>query len=47
VSIPLKRLAEPIEMAQTVLFLASDESSYITGHVVPVDGGSTAGTLIF
>ena len=46
-SIPLKRLAEPIEMAQTVLFLASDESSYITGHVVPVDGGSTAGTLIF
>jgi len=35
----LKRLGEPIEVAYVYLFLASDESSYITGQVVGVDGG--------
>ncbi len=39
---PLQRGAEPIEVARTVLFLASEEASYITGAVVPVDGGYTA-----
>ena len=39
---PLQRLATPEEVADAILFLASSESSYITGAVVPVDGGYTA-----
>lgn len=38
----LGRLAEPEDMAPAVLFLASREASYITGAVVPVDGGTSA-----
>ena len=37
--IPLGRIAEPEEVAKTVLFLASDDASYLTGVVLPVDGG--------
>ncbi|MEY1662274.1 SDR family oxidoreductase [Isoalcanivorax beigongshangi] len=39
--IPLKRHAEPAEMAGTVLYLVSDASSYVTGECVVVDGGLT------
>jgi 3-oxoacyl-[acyl-carrier protein] reductase len=37
--IPLQRFAEPAEMCTTVAFLASEESAYVTGVVLPVDGG--------
>jgi NAD(P)-dependent dehydrogenase (short-subunit alcohol dehydrogenase family) len=37
--IPLGRFAEPAEIAAAALFLASDEAGYITGTVLPVDGG--------
>src|SRR5687767_4406212 len=40
--IPLQRLATPEEIADAILFMASPESSYITGAVLPVDGGYTA-----
>jgi 3-oxoacyl-[acyl-carrier protein] reductase len=37
--IPLKRLGTPDDVAHAVVFLASDEASYITGHVLAVNGG--------
>jgi 3alpha(or 20beta)-hydroxysteroid dehydrogenase len=39
-SVPLKRVGEPIDIARTALFLASDASSYITGQELVVDGGT-------
>lgn len=41
-SVPLRRLGTAEEVAQTCLFLASPAASYITGAVVPVDGGAGA-----
>ena len=37
--VPLKRIGTAMDVANAVLFLASDESTYITGQVLPVDGG--------
>ena len=37
--VPLKRVAEPQEIAETILFLASEGAGYITGAVIPIDGG--------
>jgi NAD(P)-dependent dehydrogenase (short-subunit alcohol dehydrogenase family) len=42
---PLGRVGEPEDVAGAALFLASDEASWISGAVLPVDGGLTAGNL--
>jgi len=39
---PLNRYAQPIEIAQSVLYLVSDAASYVTGAILAVDGGGTA-----
>ena len=38
-SIPLGRMGDPIDIAQTVAFLASDEADFITGQVISPNGG--------
>lgn len=40
--IPLRRLGTPEEVAQVALFLASDAASYVTGAIVPMDGGAAS-----
>jgi NAD(P)-dependent dehydrogenase (short-subunit alcohol dehydrogenase family) len=40
--IPLRRLGTPEEVAEVALFLASDAASYVTGAIIPMDGGSGA-----
>jgi NAD(P)-dependent dehydrogenase (short-subunit alcohol dehydrogenase family) len=42
---PLGRVGEPEDVAGAVLFLASDEAAWISGAVLPVDGGLTAGNM--
>jgi len=40
-TIPIGRIAQPIEIAKAALFLVSDDASYITGSVITVDGGAS------
>jgi NAD(P)-dependent dehydrogenase (short-subunit alcohol dehydrogenase family) len=40
---PLGRLGDPIDVAYAAVYLASEESKWVTGIALPVDGGYTAG----
>jgi NAD(P)-dependent dehydrogenase (short-subunit alcohol dehydrogenase family) len=40
--VPIGRVGEPADNADVVLFLASDLSRWVTGHVIPTDGGTLA-----
>ncbi|VVB81441.1 L-rhamnose 1-dehydrogenase (NADP(+)) [uncultured archaeon] len=42
--VPMRRIGEPEEIARVILFLCSDDASYVTGAVLSVDGGDMAGT---
>ena len=38
---PVRRVGRPVDIANAIIFLCSDEASFITGHALPVDGGLT------
>lgn len=40
--VPLKRAGEPEEIAKAIVFLASEQASFLTGQIVSVDGGKSA-----
>jgi NAD(P)-dependent dehydrogenase (short-subunit alcohol dehydrogenase family) len=40
--VPLKRAGKPEEIADAIVYLASDKASYITGQIINVNGGKTA-----
>lgn len=42
-TVPLGRVGKPVDIARAILFLASDAASFVTGQIVTVDGGKTAG----
>lgn len=44
--IPVRRIADPSEIAHCVRFLVSEEAGYVTGSILPIDGGLTAGIPI-
>lgn len=46
-AMPMRRIGRPEEVAATVVWLCSDESSYITGATIPIDGGKLAGMAPF
>jgi NAD(P)-dependent dehydrogenase (short-subunit alcohol dehydrogenase family) len=41
-AVPMGRISEPEETARAIVWLCSDEASFITGHTLVVDGGLTA-----
>lgn len=43
-SIPMRRFGEPMEAANVIAFLCSDDASYVTGQTIPINGGSTVNT---
>jgi NAD(P)-dependent dehydrogenase (short-subunit alcohol dehydrogenase family) len=43
---PLKREGTPDDVAEAVLYFATDRSRYVTGTVLPVDGGTVAGKVL-
>src|SRR5437868_11370852 len=43
--IPMRRLGQPEDIARVAVFLASDESAYITGQILTVDGGLSLGAV--
>ena len=43
--VPLGRIGEPVEMANGIVFLASEAASYITGTSLQIDGGAVRGLL--
>jgi 3-oxoacyl-[acyl-carrier protein] reductase len=45
-AVPLRRYGTPAEVAAAVAFLASDDASYISGHIIPVDGGFMASGIL-
>ena len=44
--VPMHATARPQEIANGILFLASDQASYITGHTLAIDGGFTAAGVL-
>ena len=42
-TVPLGRVGDPADIARAAVFLASEKASFITGHILTVDGGKTAG----
>lgn len=44
--LPVRRFGQPREISAAAAFLASEEAAYITGHVLPVDGGFTSGGIL-
>jgi NAD(P)-dependent dehydrogenase (short-subunit alcohol dehydrogenase family) len=40
--VPLRRVGQPDEIAKAIVFLGSDQASFITGQIVSVDGGKSA-----
>jgi NAD(P)-dependent dehydrogenase (short-subunit alcohol dehydrogenase family) len=46
-SMPMRRVGRPEEVTSVVLFLCSDESSYMTGATLPIEGGKLAGMAPF
>jgi len=41
--VPLGRIGDPREIACAILFIASEQASFVTGQILTVDGGKTAG----